>query len=49
VDDHYIRLERKGLLERDPLKSRAVRVTEAGLAALGITVCRHCGGSGRTS
>lgn len=49
VETHYVALTRKGLLDRDPLKWRAVRVTDAGLAALGIKVCRHCGGSGRTS
>lgn len=49
VNDHYVALIRKGLLERDPLKSRAVRVTNAGLRALGVRVCRHCGGTGRAA
>lgn len=35
VNDHLLALERKGLLMRDPLKSRAMRLTEAGLALLG--------------
>lgn len=46
VNDHYEALIRKGLLARDPLKSRAVRPTVAGLRELGLGVCSHCAGTG---
>lgn len=36
VHGHLSRLEKKGLLQRDPTKPRAIEVTEAGLDALGI-------------
>lgn len=36
VHGHLSRLERKGLLQRDPSKPRAIEVTAAGRAALGI-------------
>lgn len=36
VHGHLSRLERKGLLQRDPSKPRAIEVTAAGRAALGV-------------
>lgn len=45
--DHYRSLIAKGVLERDPLKSRAMRVTDAGWRVLGLGVCSHCAGTGR--
>lgn len=36
VQDHLQRLARKGFLLRDPLRSRAMRLTPAGLDILGI-------------
>lgn len=49
INDHYRYLIAKGVLERDPLKSRAVRVTDAGWRALGMGVCSHCAGIGKVS
>lgn len=49
INDFYEALIRKGVLARDALKSRAVRVTEAGWRALGFASCSHCSGSGRVS
>lgn len=49
VNDHLIALERKGLIDRDPLVSRGLRVTASGFVALGVSPCRHCGGTGRAS
>jgi SOS-response transcriptional repressor LexA len=36
VQDHLARLERKGFLLRDPMRSRAMRLTPAGFDILGI-------------
>ncbi len=36
VHGHLSRLEKKGLIQRDPTKPRAIEVTEAGTKALGI-------------
>lgn len=47
--DHYKLLLKRGFIERDALKSRSIRLTDAGYRAVGISACRHCGGTGRAS
>jgi repressor LexA len=46
VADHLNALRRKGLLDKADLKSRAIRITEAGFASLGLRRCVLCDGRG---
>ncbi|MFC6163810.1 MULTISPECIES: transcriptional repressor LexA [Lactiplantibacillus] len=41
VHGHMARLEKKGLLEKDPTKPRAIEVTAAGYEALGVEINPH--------
>jgi repressor LexA len=49
VNDHLRALEKKGLVIRDGAKSRALSITEAGYAAIGVALCPRCQGSGRAA
>ena len=46
INDHYRTLIRKGMLEKDPLLSRSVKLTAKGMEAIGLRQCDHCEGSG---
>jgi SOS-response transcriptional repressor LexA len=46
INEHLIRLEKKGLITRDATLSRALHITPQGWGTLGYKICACCDGKG---